>query len=182
MRLETAPPSFFTNSALGPTGRFGSYSAPQITGVTGGKMDGAPTSSGLSSGTRFFDVSFNALTQSGFEVPRRGVVAALQPTDSTDVLMLVCTVSAGKWKKGGEADVRAAAESFRVTRLRASRLQRASDNDYRYQSRSLKGFSEGESEIEAALARDLSTQSGALGGKFAAGATQGYQYQDAKGS
>ena len=181
MRIETAPASFFTDTALGPTGRFGSYSAPQITGVTGGKLGGA-TAAELSSGTRFFDVSFNTLTQSGFEAPRRGVIAALQPTESMDVLMLVCTVSASKWKKGGEADVRRTAESFRVTRTRPSRLLRGSDNDYRYQARSLKGFSEGESEIDAALARDLSTQSGSLGGKFGAAAvTQGYQYQNARG-
>jgi hypothetical protein len=182
MQIETAPASFFTDMALGPTGRFGSYSAPQITGVKGGKLGGAP-SARLSTSTRFFDVSFDTMTQSGFEAPRRGVIAALQPTDSMDVLMLVCTVSAAKWKKGGEADVRRTAESFRITRTRPSRLQRASENDYRYRARSLKGFSEGESEIEAALARDLSTQSGSLGGKFGAAAvTQGYQYQNARGN
>ena len=29
MRLEDAPASFFSGAALGPTGRFGSYAAPQ---------------------------------------------------------------------------------------------------------------------------------------------------------
>ena len=41
-RIEDAPASFFTGAALGPKGRFGSYSAPQITGTTGGAMGGAP--------------------------------------------------------------------------------------------------------------------------------------------
>ena len=167
-QLETVPNSFFTDTALGSTGRFGSYSAPQITAVSTGKSYRPADSSGkVVVPSRFVEVSFNALTQSGFEVPRRGVIAALQPPGSSDVLLLVSSVGAAKWKKGGDADVRLAAESFRVTRSRPSSLQRRNDNDYRYSSRSLKGFSEGESEIEAALARDLSTQSGALDGKFA---------------
>ena len=33
MRLEDAPASFFSGAALGPTGRFGSYAAPQAEGV-----------------------------------------------------------------------------------------------------------------------------------------------------
>ena len=97
------------------------------------------------------EVSFNALTQSGFEVPRRGVIAALQPAGSTDVLMLVSSVGSARWKKGGEAEARLAAESFRIARTRPTALGRLNDNDYRYSARSLKGFSEGESEIEAAL-------------------------------
>lgn len=169
-KLETVPNSFFTDTALGSTGRFGSYSAPQITSISAGKLV-APDSSGKAA--RFVEVSFNALTQSGVEVPRKGVIAALQPQGSADVLMLVGSVGAARWKKGGEADVRLAVESFRVTRSRPSSLQRSSENDYRYTSRSLKGFSEGESEIEAALARDLSTQSGALGGKFSDAAKRG---------
>ena len=106
-------------------------------------------------------------------VPRTGVISALQPPGSSDVLMLVSTVGSARWKKGGEAEARVAAESFRVTRTRPSAMARLSDNDYRYNSRSLKGLSEGESEIEAALARDLSTQSGALDGKFSEAAKSG---------
>ena len=172
-KLETVPNSFFTDAALGPTGRFGSYSAPQITGASTSKLTSALDEKRQQVATRFVDVSFNALSQSGFEVPRRGVIAALQPAGSSDVLMLVCSVGSARWKKGGEEDVRLAAESFRVTRSRPSNLRRSSDNDYRYSARSLKGFSEGESEIEAALARDLSTQSGALGGKFTDAAKNG---------
>jgi len=174
--LDDVPKSFFTDTALGATGRFGSYSAPQITSVSAGSSSAA-SSGGASASTvtptRFVDVSFNALTQSGFEVPRKGVIAALQPTGSSDVLMLVSSVGAARWKKGGEADARLAAESFRVTRMRPTALPRAADNDYRYNSRSIKGVSESESEIDAALARELSTQSGALGGKFADAAKSG---------
>ena len=172
-KLESVPVSFFTDQALGATGRFGSYSAPQITSATTSSLRSSAGASGTAmTPTRFVDVSFSALTQSGFEVPRRGVIAAVQPTGSSDVFMLVSSVGAARWKKGGEADVRLAAESFRVTRSRPSNLRRSSDNDYRYSSRSLKGFSEGESEIEAALARDLSTQSAALGGKFSEAAAR----------
>jgi len=178
-RLEDAPASFFTGTALGPTGRFGSYSAPQITGVQGGQTGDAPPKQ-LSSGVRCFDVSFNALTQGGFEVPRRGVIAAVQPTGSNEVLMLVSTVPTARWKKGGEADTRATANSFRVTQVRSSQLQRVAESDYRYVSRSVRGFAEGESEIDAALARELSTQSGALTGKFAGGSVAGYAYQNAQ--
>ena len=180
-RLEDAPASFFTGAALGATGRFGSYSAPQITSVVGGQMGGEPPT-GLSTAPRSFDVSFNAMTQGGFEVPRRGVIAAVQPAGSSSVLMLVSTVGAARWKKGGEADARAAASSFRVTQVRPSQLQPGTDSDYRYASRSVRGFSEADSEIDAALARDLSTQSGALTGKFAGGSSvAGYVYQNAQG-
>ena len=167
-RLESVPSSFFTDAALGSTGRFGSYSAPQLTSVSSGsKMGDAPPVSLPCSATRFVDVSFSALTQAGYEVPRRGVIAAVQPRGSNDVLMLVSSVGAARWKKGGAEDVRLTSESFRVTSARPSQLNRSLDNDFRYSARSLKGFSEGESEIEAAFARELSSQSGALTGKFA---------------
>jgi len=169
--LETLPNSFFTGEALGTTGRFGSYSAPQITRAIAGTYQSKVSAS--SKLVRFVDVSFNALTQSGVEVPRKGVIAALQPSGSSDVLMLVSSVAAARWKKGGDSDVQLAAESLRIVRSRPSSLQRSNSNDYRYSSRSLKGFSEGESEIEAALARDLSTQSGALAGKFSDAANSG---------
>ena len=165
--LSELPVNFFTDTALGPTGRFGSYSAPQITGAVPSSSQPRTSTGKDVRPTRFVDVSFNALTQSSFEVPRRGTIAALQVPGSSDVVMLVSSVSAARWKKGGEADARLAAESLRITRSRPTSLQRSNDNDYRYNSRTLKGFSEGETEIEAALARDLSTQSGALGGKFA---------------
>ena len=42
VRLEDAPASFFAGAALGGTGRFGSYAAPQITSVTGGAVGSAP--------------------------------------------------------------------------------------------------------------------------------------------
>jgi hypothetical protein len=169
--LESVPNTFFTDTALGATGRFGSYSAPQINSVTSAKdLTGTTTKGGA---TRFVEVSFNALTQAGYEVPRRGVIAALQPTGSSDILMLVATVGAARWKKGGEADVRRASETFRVERNVPSKIQASVDNDYRYKSRSVKGFDTGESEIEAALARDLSTKSGELSGKFAAAASAG---------
>lgn len=171
--LETLEASFFTDAVLGATGRFGSYSAPQITSVSTSLKMSATQSKLPCSATRFIDVSFNALTSSGFEVPRRGVIAALQPEGSTDVLMLLSSVSALKWKKGGEDEVRRMAESFRIASVRPSKLLRSSDNDYRYASRGIRGLSEDESEIEAALARDLSTQSGSLTGKFAAAAAPG---------
>jgi len=188
VRLEDAPASFFAGTALGGTGRFGSYAAPQITSVTKGVIGSPPAKGGLSGGKRSFDVAFNALTQGGFEVPRRGVIAAVQPTGSEVVLMLVSTVSSARWKKGGEEDSRASAASFRVTQVRPSRLQPSSDNDYRYASRSvpLPNLEDKDvpSEIDAALARDLSTQSGALTGRFAGGSSagvQGYAYQNAQG-
>merc|ERR1711957_1149474 len=75
-----------------------------------------------------------------------------------------------------------------MLQVRPSRLQPSSDNDYRYASRSVPlPTSEGKdppSEIDAALARDLSTQSGALTGRFAGGSSagvQGYAYQNAQG-
>lgn len=188
MRLEDAPASFFSGAALGPTGRFGSYAAPQITSVSGGALSSPPATGGLSGGKRSFDVAFNALTQGGFEVPRRGVIAAVQPAGSEVVLMLVSTVSSARWKKGGEGDAHASAASFRVTQVRPSRLQPSSDSDYRYASRSVPlpnpEDADLPSEIDAALARDLSTQSGALTGRFAGGSSagvQGYAYQNAQG-
>ena len=177
--LETVPSTFFTDTALGATGRFGSYSPPQINSVSDAvRLSSVPPKLPCSA-TRFVDVSFSALTQAGYEVPRRGTIAAIQPRGSSDVLMLVSTVGSARWKKGGSDDVRMATESFRVTEARPTNLARTNDNDYRYSGRSLKGFSEGESEIEAALARDLSTQSGELGGKFgdaakASGGVAGY--------
>ena len=168
--LETLPASFFTDTALGATGRFSSYSAPQIASVSSGvKMSSAPQKLPCSA-TRFVDVSFSALTQAGFEVPRKGTIAAIQPLGSSDVLLLVSSVGAARWRKGGSDDIKLASESFRVTAARRTPLRPTFDNDYRYSGRSLKGFSEDQSEIEAALARDLATQSGGLTGKFGAAA------------
>ena len=104
------------------------------------------------------------------------VVVTAQPSHRPRALGLE-----GEAAARGEADARGPAQSFRVTQVRPSSLKPSTDNDYRYASRSLRGFSEGESEIDAALARDLSTQSGDLTGKFAGDSSVvGYAYQNAQ--
>lgn len=67
------------------------------------------------------------------ELPRRAVVTAIQPSGSTDLILLVAGASASRWKKGsGEADARAAARSLRLVSARPSSLQAVAQSDYRY--------------------------------------------------
>merc|ERR1719476_409363 len=96
---------------------------------------------------------------------------------------MVSSVSASRWKKGGEADAREAADTFHIAQVRPTGLTPTTSNDYRYASRSLQDYSDAKSEIDASLARELSTQSGVLTGKFSAAASSGvtgYAYQNAQ--
>ena len=87
MNLEALPNSFFAGAALGPTGRFGSYSAPQLTKVSTARLNKDPQATSWY--RRALSSVLQRLTQSGFEVPRKGVIAALQVPGSSDVLACV---------------------------------------------------------------------------------------------
>ena len=146
------------------TGRFSSYGAPSVEKLLDGGTRGS---------ARLLDVSFTALTFGGTEVPRRGVVAAVSPPGSTDVLMLIGSASATRWRKeaGVEKALRGAVESFRVTRTRPTKLARVLDSDYRYAQRSIKALEADEDALDAAtdafdrrLARELTGKAGSLAG------------------
>ena len=89
-------------------------------------------SSSTEQGRRLIDVSFSALSPGGTEVPRRTLVAAVQPEGSADVVMLVGSSTANAWKKA-EPNMRAMAGSFRIAKLRKTSIARKSKNDYRFE-------------------------------------------------
>ena len=83
-------------------------------------------------GKRFIDVSFSALSPGGTEVPRRALIAALQPEGATDVVMIVGSSVAKEWKKS-EPALRKTASSLQVARTRPTGIARKAKNDFRFE-------------------------------------------------
>jgi len=122
--LASLPAKFFTAAVLGVDGRYGAYGAP---------VDGKVIADVSDNGKRLVDISFTSLSPGSAELPRRAVVTAIQPSGSTDLILLVAGASASRWKKGtGEAEARAAARSLRLVSARPSSLQAVAQSDYRY--------------------------------------------------
>ena len=123
--LAKLPTSFFTNSILSLEGFWGSYGQP----VDGKCKD--VTAEGAAA--RTLELTFTPLGPSGEGSPRRAVVQAVQATGSSDVVMLVSSTTAVRWKKnGGEAEARSTAGSFRVTDTRPTALKQEPSADFRY--------------------------------------------------
>lgn len=118
--------SYLTSSVFNTYGRWSTYGPPTdvkvLSDVTKGQI-------------RYMDVIFSVLSQSGPESIRKGVLAAVQPSGSSDAIMLLSSTTASRWKKGAEAGARQAAESFRIVGTRATKNARAAASDYRFEER-----------------------------------------------
>ena len=114
--------SFFTKAVFSVEGRFGAYGTPTDVKVL--KSD--------KGAKRLLDISFSALSPGQTEVPRRAIVAAIQPEGSTDVVMLVGGSTASQWKKS-EGAMRKILQSYRIARVRPTSIQRKSKNDFRFE-------------------------------------------------
>lgn len=126
--LATLPKSFFTGAILGVDGRYGAYGAPTDIKVLAdsGKDSGSPD-------LRTLELTFDTLTPGATTIGRKAVVSAIQPKGSADILMLVSSASASRWKKPDiEAEARAAAKSFRVVATRSTSMEQLPSFDYRY--------------------------------------------------
>eukprot|EP00965_Chrysotila_dentata_P218884 6190823-Pleurochrysis_carterae.AAC.2 len=122
--LTGLPKKWFTQAILSLDGRYGAYGAP---------TDVKVLSDSAENGRRMLDISFTALSPGSAAIERRAVVSAMQPPGSKDVLMLIGSTSASRWKKaGGEASARQAAESLRVVSTRPTNLKQVAQADYRF--------------------------------------------------
>lgn len=114
--------AFFTKAVFSTEGRFGAYGQPtDIKVVKSDKGD-----------RRLLDISFSALSPGALEVPRRALVAAVQPDGADDVVMLVGGSTASAWKKS-EPAMRNMAKSFRIAGTRPTKIPRKAKNDYRFE-------------------------------------------------
>ena len=121
--LQTALDSFFTNQIFSTEGRFGAYGAP---------TDVRVLKASRTEKIRTLEVEFRALAPGGTESPRRALVAAVQPSGSEDVIMLVGGSTAARWKSV-EPTMRGAVESLEITRTRPTKLSRKRSSDYRFE-------------------------------------------------
>lgn len=124
--VMAVPASYLTSSVFNTYGRWSTYGPPTDIKVLKDESNGQ---------VRYLEVVFSVLSQSGPESIRKGVIAAIQPKGSTDAIMLVSSATSSRWKKGAEASARQAAQSFRVTRTRATQNPRAFSSDYRFEER-----------------------------------------------
>ncbi|KAL3934981.1 MAG: hypothetical protein SGBAC_009410 [Bacillariaceae sp.] len=105
--VDALKDSFFIKFLFSPTGRFSFYGQPTDIKVKSSEMRGD---------YRILDVSFATLSQSTqTEIPRKARVIATIPSGSKQAVMLVSSVSALRWKKGGEQLVTSTIESFKAT-------------------------------------------------------------------
>lgn len=104
--LAELPNDFFLKRLFSPTGRYSFYGPPTDVKVKKSYMNGD---------YRFIELQFSNLSQSTqAEIPRYAVISATIPPGSENAVMLVGGATATRWRKGSEATVRAAVESFRA--------------------------------------------------------------------
>ena len=97
------------------SGRFSFYGPPTDIKVKNSIIKGD---------TRYIELKFSNLSQStGAEIPRNCIVAAKIPEGTQNVVMLVSSASALRWKKGSEDMVRKTIDTFQVTAAPKSRLK-----------------------------------------------------------
>jgi hypothetical protein len=105
-KLEELPSSFFLDRLFDPTGRFSFYGAPTDVKIKSSKVVGD---------NRFIELSFSNLSQStNAEIPRKALLVATIPTGTDNAVMLVGSATASRWRKGADANVLKAVESFRA--------------------------------------------------------------------
>ena len=99
---------FFQEQLFSDTGRFSFYGAPTDVKFKKPSMNG---------NYKTMDVDFSILSQStGAELPRKARVIATIPEGSNQVVMLVASASAARWKnKGSDQKIASTIESFRAT-------------------------------------------------------------------
>jgi len=123
-RFDTVPKSWFGDALFKVDGRYGSYGAPTDVKLKELEKEG---------GARTFELSFTVLSPSMSELPRKGVMRALQVPGSPDVLLLTCSSGASRWTKGSnEADARKTVSTFRVASTRPTTLKRDGPSDFRF--------------------------------------------------
>jgi hypothetical protein len=100
---------FFQDQLFSNTGRFSFYGAP-----TNVKVKKTTTSN---SDEKYVavDIDFSILSQStGAEVPRKARVIATIPDGASQLVMLVASASALRWKKGTDQTIATTIDSFRA--------------------------------------------------------------------
>lgn len=119
--LSELKDSFFVKSLFSPTGRFSFYGQP---------TDIKVKSSVMKDDYRILDMSFSTLSQSTqTEIPRKARVVATIPSGSSQVVMLVSSASALRWKKGAEKQIMSTVESFKAIPAPETGMKiRAQDN------------------------------------------------------
>jgi len=123
-RFDTVTKSWFGDALFKVDGRYGSYGAPTDVKLKELEKEG---------GARTFELSFTVLSPSMSELPRKGVMRALQAPGSPDVLLLTCSSGASRWTKGSnEADAFRSAGTFRVASTRPTTLKRDGPSDFRF--------------------------------------------------
>lgn len=125
--LSSLDKKFFSKAVLSLEGFFGAYGEP-IDAVI---KEGTPSAAN-GVGARSFEIGFTPLTPSGDGSPRKGILTAIQPAGSKEIVMLIASTSATRWKKAkGESDARGAAESFSIS-MRETSLKMEAASDFRY--------------------------------------------------
>lgn len=105
--IEELSNQFFSEQLFSSTGRFSFYGAPTDVKFRKPVMNG---------NYKIVDIDFSILSQStGAEVPRKARLVATIPEGSNQVVMLVASASAARWKKGADQKIAATIDSFRAT-------------------------------------------------------------------
>jgi hypothetical protein len=101
---------FFQEQLFSNTGRFSFYGAP-----TNVKVKKSTTANTNDDKYIVLDIDFSILSQAtGAEVPRKARVIATIPEGASQVVMLVASASALRWKKGTDQTIATTIDSFRA--------------------------------------------------------------------
>jgi hypothetical protein len=127
--IEDIPTSFLFERLFSPTGRFSFYGPPtdvKVVRQTKSSLSSSLNDNiGKDKGVRFVEVTFSNLSQStGAEIPRRAIVAATIPEGTDNVIMLVASASAPRWKQSSvQTSILNTVQSFKAVPAPKSNLK-----------------------------------------------------------
>lgn len=105
--IEDIPTTFFIEQLFAPTARFSFYGPPTDFKLKKSEIDG---------NKRIIEFSFSQLSQStNAEIPRRAIMVATKPENTDQVVMLVASSTAQRYKKVTEKDIRQTISSFNAS-------------------------------------------------------------------
>lgn len=120
--LDELPLSFFLDRLFDPTGRFSFYGSPTDIKVKASKVLDA------SNRKRYLELSFSSLSQStNAEIPRKALLAATLPEGSDNVIMLVGSANANRWKNVKDSIIKTADSFNAIPAPKSSLKLRAKD-------------------------------------------------------
>jgi hypothetical protein len=113
--INQLPDSFILDQLIKPDGRLSFYGPPTNVKIISSTVVGD---------YKFIDLSYSVVSQATqTEIPRRAKIAVTIPSGTDQAVLVMGSASVGRWKRGSQALVSSAVQSFRAVQAPPSALK-----------------------------------------------------------